>query len=357
MAPSPSPARSPPPPPPPPLPPPPAAGAAPQPLATLSVPSSRHFWAGAVGGAVAATLLSPLDIVRTRLQSARGHATQLKPRALLLAIVRKEGFFALWRGLVPTVFGVGPARSLYFGSYALAKEHLGEGAGGWGLRGAPLHLTGSALAGVFSNTLMSPWWVIRLRLQLQQTPIVPFWRGAAGAAPALAAAPGVTAPAYAGVWDAAHRIYREEGWRAFYRGLSASYLGVIETVLQFTIYGELKRAMLERDAAAAAGAAPAASSLPAVFAHSWAFGLSAASKLLASALTYPHEVLRTRMREEVAAVGAPLKYRTLLQSTRLILREEGVAGLYGGMGVHLLRTVPNAAILVWVVETMVGGSL
>ena len=171
------------------------------------------------------------------------------------------------------------------------------------------------------------------------------------------AAPGVTAPAYAGVWDAARRIYREEGWRAFYRGLSASYLGVIETVLQFTIYGELKRAMLERDAAAAAGAAPAASSLPAIFAHSWAFGLSAASKLLASALTYPHEVLRTRMREEVAAVGAPLKYRTLLQSTRLILREEGVAGLYGGMGVHLLRTVPNAAILVWVVESMVGGSL
>ena len=72
---------------------------------------------------------------------------------------------------------------------------------------------------------------------------------------------------------------------------------------------------------------------------------------------YYFRVLQTQPGANADAAGAQLKYRTLLQSTRLILREEGLAGLYGGMGVHLLRTVPNAAILVWVVETMVGGSL
>jgi solute carrier family 25 protein 33/36 len=280
-----------------------------------------------------------------------------------VSLVRSEGVLALWRGLGPTVFGVGPARALYFGSYALAKDRLAQpvAAGGAGLAGVPLHLAGSALAGVFSNTVMSPWWVIRLRLQLQRTPIVPFWRGGAAVARAAAAAAAAAAgapPPYAGVWDAARRIYREEGWRAFYRGLSASYLGVIETVLQFTIYGELKRMMHARDReGAAAGGGGLQPRLPAILAHSWAFGLSAAAKLLASAVTYPHEVLRTRMREEVAAPGAPLKYRTLLQSFRLIFAEEGLRGLYGGLGVHMVRTVPNAAILLMVVERVVGGEV
>lgn len=346
-----------------------------------TVHSSRHFLAGAVGGIVAATILSPLDIVRTRLQSARGASLHLPAREMLLRVVRTEGPLALWRGLVPTIFGVGPARALYFGFYALAKERLAGGevassssgsgrSGNFGLSGLPLHLAGSLMAGIFSNTIMSPWWVIRLRLQLQQTPVVAPWRRSGAVAQGITTASTDAARgAYRGVIDAGVRIYREEGWRAFYRGLSASYLGVAETVLQFTIYGELKRAMQarEKSARAVAGAAavaadPAPLNGTGVFAssfttHSWAFVLSACSKVLASALTYPHEVLRTRMREEVATDRSKLKYRTLLQSTRLILREEGVAGLYGGMGVHMLRTVPNAAILVYVVETMTSGTL
>ena len=39
---------------------------------------------------------------------------------------------------------------------------------------------------------------------------------------------------YNGVFDAVRRIYREEGARAFLRGLSISYLGLVETAIQFT---------------------------------------------------------------------------------------------------------------------------
>ena len=58
------------------------------------------------------------------------------------------------------------------------------------------------------------------------------------------------------------------------------------------------------------------------------------------------------------AVAPPLpRYHSVVQSVRLIIAEEGLRGLYGGMGVHLLRTVPNAAILLMVVEKAVGGEV
>lgn len=36
-------------------------------------------------------------------------------------------------------------------------------------------------------------------------------------------------------------IYREAGLRGFYKGLSASYAGVSETVVQFVVYEKIKK--------------------------------------------------------------------------------------------------------------------
>lgn len=40
----------------------------------------------------------------------------------------------------------------------------------------------------------------------------------------------------------------------------------------------------------------------------------------------------------------------MIQSLRTIFKEEGTRGLYGGMPAHLMRVVPNAAIMFLVVE-------
>lgn len=84
----------------------------------------------------------------------------------------------------------------------------------------------------------------------------------------------------------------------------------------------------------------------------------------------PHEVARTRLREQ--ARSGIFKYNGMWSTIRLIAREEGksgkderlfgiesftfifstnsketlfVTGLYAGLGVHLMKVVPNSAIM------------
>ena len=71
---------------------------------------------------------------------------------------------------------------------------------------------------------------------------------------------------------------REEGVRGFYKGLSASYLGVTETTIQWVLYEQLKRA------AAADGKKGGY--------QEWfgMLGSAGTAKFVASLITYPHEV-------------------------------------------------------------------
>src|SRR4051812_25031196 len=78
--------------------------------------------------------------------------------------------------------------------------------------------------------------------------------------------------------------------------------------------------------------------------------VASTAKLIASSLTYPHEVVRTRMREQRGING---KYTGVIQCFKLILKEEGWRALYGGLGAHLVRVVPNAAIIFLTYESVV----
>lgn len=80
-------------------------------------------------------------------------------------------------------------------------------------------------------------------------------------------------------------------------------------------------------------------------------GAAAVAKLIAACIAYPHEVIRTRLREPIPKNGIP-KYTGLLQTLKLVIKEEGVVSLYGGMSAHLLRVVPNAAIMFFCYEAI-----
>ena len=285
-----------------------------------------RFLAGFVGSSVSSVLTAPLDVLRSRYQSrafrearAAQHSTLgTGVGSMLASIVRDEGPRALFRGLGVQLIGVGPSRALSIGAYSFFKAELTKLPGS--SPDSPLvHLTAAGLSGMLASTVLNPLWVIKLRLQLQGRDNV----------------------RYTGTFSGLARIYREEGFRALYRGLGAAYLGVSESVIQFAVYEYLKLQAVHLKAAHLGFNAES----------NWFDHLiiGGASKLLASVATYPHEVVRTRLREQ-GIPGSRVQYKGIVDCFVQILRDEGRRGLYGGMAPHLLRVVPNSAIMFVVVE-------
>jgi len=75
--------------------------------------------------------------------------------------------------------------------------------------------------------------------------------------------------------------------------------------------------------------------------------------MTASVATYPHEVVRTRLQtlrlpiaEDLSSDGMVKAHtkRNVIYITRKIVRKEGWSGLYKGLSVNLIRTVPNSAV-------------
>jgi len=241
-------------------------------------------------------------------------------------IWRTEGIRGLWKGIGPNLFGVAPARALHFTTYNAAKRNLTLKFGDT----SPVHFMAATLAGLTVITTTSPIWLVKTRMQLQI--------GSSGAN-------------YKNSLDCVRRVFREEGLRGFYKGLMASYIGISETAIQFMLYERFKLTVqmykFKRQNDSMITTPKQISLSPTEY-----LTVASAAKLLASLMTYPHEVVRTRMREQRGTIDSPIKYTGFLHCIKLIVKEEGWRALYGGMGAHLVRVVPNAAIIFLTYETV-----
>ncbi|EON67663.1 hypothetical protein W97_06806 [Coniosporium apollinis CBS 100218] len=331
------------------------------PITTRDSPFAKswaHFIAGGLGGTAAATLTAPLDVLKTRLQSdyyqnhlaasraARGvpplHTLSLFRSSLLhvretfqilFAVPATEGWRALFKGLGPNLVGVVPARAINFYVYGNGKRVLAQ-TFNEGREAAWVHLCSAAAAGIVTGTATNPIWLVKTRLQLDRSHAKEAGGGRL----------------YKNALDCTIKTVRHEGIRGLYRGLSASYLGVTESTLQWVLYEQMKMSLAAREERLAASTKE-----PSVWDRTvgWTGKLGAAggAKFIATILTYPHEVVRTRLRQAPMENGH-LKYTGLVQCFRLVWKEEGMVALYGGLVPHLLRVVPSAAIMFGTYETV-----
>ncbi|KAH7018274.1 mitochondrial carrier domain-containing protein [Microdochium trichocladiopsis] len=327
-----------------------------QPIATKKSPfasSWPHLVAGGIGGMTAAVLTAPLDVLKTRLQSdfyqaqlraAREAATGSANARLGLArsityhmsetiqilrdVYRLEGFRAMFKGLGPNLIGVVPARSINFYVYPTSKRFYSQWLG-IDATSPTVHLASAVTAGIATGTATNPIWLVKTRLQLDKN---------------NAAKKGdVAARQYRNSWDCIKQTFRNEGFRGFFKGLSASYLGVTESTLQWMLYEQIKASLRQREEAIITSGREKTWWDRTVDWTGNSMGAGAA-KGIASVLTYPHEVARTRLRQAPMQDGRP-KYTGLVQCFKLVFKEEGFIGLYGGLTPHLMRTIPSAAIM------------
>ncbi|KAK4989479.1 Pyrimidine nucleotide transporter, mitochondrial [Elasticomyces elasticus] len=336
-----------------------------RPVASNSSTQSKswaHFVAGGIGGLASTTLTSPLDVLKTRLQSdfyqsqlsasrsARGipspntlpfiRASLLHFRetfSLLALVPRTEGWRALFKGLGPNLVGVVPARAINFFAYGNGKRLISQKFND-GKEAAWVHLVAAAQAGIVTGTATNPIWLVKTRLQLDKQR-----SGADGGG-----------RQYKNALDCTMQTVRHEGVRGLYRGLSASYLGVTESTLQWVLYEQAKSWLSAREERVRLRGRKTWVDESIDWAGKG--GAAGAAKFVAALATYPHEVVRTRLRQAPttkSATGMPiLKYTGLVQCFKLIWKEEGMVGLYGGLTPHMLRVVPSAVIMFGTYEYM-----
>lgn len=224
-------------------------------------------------------------------------------------IIQNEGFKALFKGLGPNIVGVAPYRAIYFFSYANSKCLLSSRLDA----DKPImHMTSAFIAGFSAVTITNPIWFVKTRLQLDES------------------RRGLT------TYEVVNKIMREKGPLGFYKGITASYFGICESALYFVIYEQLKIISASNMSDASQGLSMLNYFTSAGFAKS-----------LASCICYPHEVARTRLRQEGD------KYKGFFQTLSLIVKEEGARGLYKGMATHLIRQIPNTAIVMTTYEIIV----
>ena len=196
--------------------------------------TGAHLVAGILARSFAAFALSPVSVVKTRMENQLGVPPRSRFGALGVGIdlVRKEGVISLYSGLLPTLFRDAPYSGLYVISFVYAKQWLGV-VDGSNQRKGNMDEGGSLLvtlriffagvaAGTLATTMTHPADVIKTRLQLQ--PVV---AGGTGFVNGRMIAKEVG------------RVLAREGVRGFFTGLPARVLKrATSTALTWTLFEE-----------------------------------------------------------------------------------------------------------------------
>lgn len=181
-----------------------------------------------------------------------------------------------------------------------------------------VHVTSAAIAGFCASTLTNPIWLIKTRLQLDRA----------------------SGQKILSIRSCIANIHQDLGIRGFWKGVTASYWGISETMIHFVIYEYLKKqlALMQNKRK---------NDEKTSFDFACFMLCGACSKTCATIVAYPHEVARTRLREEGS------KYRSFWQTLHAVYQSEGRRGLYRGLATQLIRQIPNTAIMMSTYELTV----
>jgi len=176
---------------------------------------------GSSAGVISQVLTYPLDVIRTRITVDPKKYTGIFSG--MATIIKEEGPFALYSGVIPTIVGVIPYEGAqFYAQGALKNLYMTKIAPGKPITPFTNCMIG-ACAGIFSQTFSYPFDVVRKRLMLVDK--------ATGK------------PMYSGMFDCFKQLVAKEGIMGLYKGFGLNCVkGVPFAALQFTLLDETKKA-------------------------------------------------------------------------------------------------------------------
>lgn len=250
---------------------------------------------------------------RSQVESKRAHTTVLDATR---HIIQREGVAGLFSGVDSAVFGISVTNFVYYYWYEFTRTAFEKAAIKAGRRGRKLTTIESMIAGAVAGSatvlMTNPIWVVNTRMTARANPT---GNNSDRNIPMPSTLREIRA------------LYKEGGISAFFAGVFPALVLVINPILQYTIFEQLKN-LLERRRKRSVTPTDA-------------FCLGAIGKLVATGLTYPYITVKSRMH----VAGKDDKKEAVMESLRRIIREEGWSGLYAGIGPKLVQSVITAAFL------------
>jgi adenine nucleotide transporter 17 len=235
-------------------------------------------------------------------------------------IIAREGVAGLYSGLSSALFGISVTNFVYYYWYEWTRAFFETAAAKAGRASKKLTTVESMIAGAIAGSatviLTNPIWVVNTRMTARRNTS----EGGDGEKDTL---PGGTykkekKPSTIGTLLS---LLRTEGPQALFAGVVPALVLVINPILQYTLFEQMKNAVERRRHRVT----------PTV-----AFFLGALGKLFATSVTYPYITVKSQMHVAGAAGG---RKEGVIEAIRRVVREEGYAGLY--KGIFLFSSFPS----------------
>lgn len=219
-------------------------------------------------------------------------------------IIKREGVRGLYAGLESAVFGISVTNFVYYYWYEWTRSVFEKAALKAGRPSKKLTAAESMIAGAIAGSATvlttNPIWVVNTRMTARKED-----EGEEGGDEKTAPKKPKT------TLGTLMELLQKEGPKALFSGVLPALILVINPILQYTIFEQLKNAVERRKKVTATDV----------------FYLGAIGKLLATSITYPYITVKSRM--HVASKDGPKQ--SINGSLKKIINEEGWSGLYKGM--------------------------
>lgn len=262
----------------------------------------KQLLCGGIAGVISRTAVAPIDLIKTHLITSHGlRGAKKSALTICTEIIEQSGWKGLFRGNLVNCIRVAPNKAIELCVFEMVRRALNKE--GHPLKNLAATIAGGA-AGMAGTIATYPLELIRTRLSVQ---------------PEL----------YSGLLQAVSKIVRDEGFVAFYSGLSPSLVGVFPyAATNYFVYDGLRTTYCR---------STGQQNVPTI--PTLVFGAVAAAA--SSSVTYPLEVARRQM--QLCLTDTVAKQSTIGVILE-IYRHEGFFALYRGLGTTWLKLIPAAGI-------------